>query len=228
MRAVVRAVPLAAFAAIAAAAFVQSFEALRDVAADVGAVAPHLAWLTPLLIDGTIVAASAVLWSRALDREQHRAALGVVAGAGMVSIGANMLHADPSWIARGIAALPPVALLVSVELAMAELRHRMRHPHRPPVTTPPQDAPAASDPTTRRDTATANGDNGATAALSRTSDDSPAVRARQALAAHVAAGGHPDVAGLASTLARQAGCSLRTAQRAVAASRTADPQQVGP
>lgn len=223
MRAVVRAVPLAAFAAIAAAAFVQSFEALRDVAADVGAVAPHLAWLTPLLIDGTIVAASAVLWSRALDREQHRAALGVVAGAGMVSIGANMLHADPSWIARGIAALPPVALLVSVELAMAELRHRMRHPHRPAVASPPPATPALPDPATGHDTPADADDSAATP----TSPDSPAARARRALAAHVAAGGRPDAAGLASTLARQAGCSLRTAQRAIAASRTATPQQVG-
>lgn len=208
-RRVIRAVPLAAFGLIAAAAFVQSFEALRDVAADVGAVAAHLAWLTPLLIDGTIVAASAVLWSRALDRQTHLAALGVVAGAGAVSIGANMLHADPSWIARGLAALPPVALLVSVELAMAEVRHRMRQPVPPAASAL---ATAATEP--RVDLAELPEPPGQVG---------PTERARRVLDAYVASDGALTADGLVAALAARADCSIRTAQRVLATHRAPAP-----
>jgi Protein of unknown function (DUF2637) len=108
--------------AIAAASFVLSFTALRDLAARAG-VPRDLAWLWPTIVDGTILQATMAVVALAAHTGQRRnrrffwTVLAVSAG---VSIGANGLHAiipqgsplNP-WIAAAIATVAPTSLLVS-------------------------------------------------------------------------------------------------------------------
>jgi hypothetical protein len=200
LRATVRALPLLVFAALVALAFVQSFAALRDVAASSGAVDAQLAWITPLIIDGTIVAASAVAWSRALDGDHHRPALVVIAIFGAVSIGANMLHADPTWVARGIASLPPVALLVCVELAMAEVRRWAREPEAvaAPAVAVATDAVEVFD---------------ADQLIATPTDMRRTARVRATVEAWLHGGGNLDTPGLKQAIAARTGAHTRTVER---------------
>lgn len=104
--------------AIIAATFVTSFDAQAAVARDRGAVNPHLAWAIPLAIDGMIVVGSAAAWITAMrDNRWHPFPMAVVAVAGAMSIVTNVAHAATGdWLARALAAVPPVALLAAVEL----------------------------------------------------------------------------------------------------------------
>jgi hypothetical protein len=73
----------------------------------------------------------------------------LVAAATCVSVAINVAHAPPTHAARLVAALPPVALLLAVELLMILARRTLAHtgapePH-PAALDPHPDAPAAQD-----------------------------------------------------------------------------------
>ena len=110
---------------IAVAGFALSANALTAVAADSQAVTPEMAWLVVVVVDGLLLAASAVGWARALDGERAWPAIITVAVTGAVSTAINVAHADGGLLAQGIAAIPPIALLTSLELVMAELRRSL-------------------------------------------------------------------------------------------------------
>lgn len=117
MRLATRVIPTAASLVVAASSFALSFVALRDVAIRERAVPAGLAWLVPVVVDGGVMSASAVLWAAsAAQRRRSRLALGVLTTLLVVSTVINTAHAGPSLLAKVIAALPPLVLLASLEL----------------------------------------------------------------------------------------------------------------
>jgi Protein of unknown function (DUF2637) len=112
---------------IACLAFYTSFEAIRSYAVRSQGIAPEHGWAVPLLVDSFIVVATgADLWFT--TTKMRRAWWEVwwpkllLAGAAGVSFVLNVAHAGPTWAARGVAAIPPAALVLGVELLMMVLR----------------------------------------------------------------------------------------------------------
>jgi uncharacterized protein DUF2637 len=109
-------------AGIGVASFVLSFAALRDLANRAG-ISERLAWLWPLIVDGTILQATMAVVVLAGQPGQHRSRRYfwiVLSSSAAVSVGANALHAairgstvlNP-WLAAAIAVVAPVSLLAS-------------------------------------------------------------------------------------------------------------------
>jgi hypothetical protein len=117
----------AVVAGIACLAFYTSFEAIRAFAMRSDGIAPEHAWAIPLLVDSFIVVATgADLWF--VTTGKYRAWWEVLwpklllGGAASVSFILNVAHAEHNWPARGVAAIPPAALVLGVELLMMVLR----------------------------------------------------------------------------------------------------------
>src|SRR6266545_1062564 len=113
---------------VGAVAFFTSFEAIKSYAKTSGGIAAEHAWAIPLLVDSFIVVATgADLW---LGVQTARRAWWEVAwpktllgGAAAVSFVLNVAHAKAGdWPARGVAAIPPAALVLSVELLVMIVR----------------------------------------------------------------------------------------------------------
>jgi len=112
------------FLSIAACTFGLSFDAIRDVAQNTGAVDPALAWIVPLAVDGMIVTATAVLWTESLSgRGWHMFPLLAIIGPAALSMWANVAHASGnSPLAQVLAAVPPAGLILSLELVSWQIR----------------------------------------------------------------------------------------------------------
>ncbi|WP_330234218.1 DUF2637 domain-containing protein [Nocardia sp. NBC_00508] len=102
---------------VGVAAFVLSYETLRDLA-ELAGIDRENSWLFPVIVDGTIIQATVsvmVLSNRPDERRWFSWVLGVGA---VVSVAGNSLHAFtdgqqlPNWVAAVIAAIAPIALLV--------------------------------------------------------------------------------------------------------------------
>jgi len=107
--------------------FVTSFDAVAEVAVSLEAVAPELGWTIPLALDGLIVVGSAVLWTESLEDRWHAFPLATVAAASVLSVTANVAHAGSDvLLGQVLAGVPPVALIVAVELAAWQLRRAFR------------------------------------------------------------------------------------------------------
>jgi hypothetical protein len=120
--------------AIAALAFLVSFEAISDYAVRVGAFSPGLRWAAPLLVDTFTVAATLVILARSRDGARAVYAWSLVVVASSVSVALNVAHAPPHLAARLVAALPPAALLAALELVMSEARRLRERADRPDET----------------------------------------------------------------------------------------------
>jgi hypothetical protein len=118
---------------VAGAAFFTSFEAIRDFAARSGGIRANHAWLVPLLVDSFIFISSAAdLWftvtgaARSVDGWAQRAIIWspklLLALAASGSFALNIAHAEPTWAARGVAAIPPIALVLTFEILLAVVR----------------------------------------------------------------------------------------------------------
>jgi uncharacterized protein DUF2637 len=121
--------------AIAALAYVVSFEAIRAFAIETAAFPPELAWSAPLLVDSFTTAASLVILWRYLRGDAWRDpwyAWTLVAAATAVSVALNVAHAPNQLAAQLFAALPPVALLGALELLMSVARTGLPHTSRTP------------------------------------------------------------------------------------------------
>ncbi|HEV3495254.1 MAG TPA: DUF2637 domain-containing protein, partial [Actinomycetes bacterium] len=112
---------------IACLAFYTSFEAIREYAVRSNGIAPEHGWAVPLMVDSFIVVAlGADLWFT--TTKARRAWWEVwwpkllLAGAAGVSFILNVAHAEPTVAARGVALIPPAALVLGVELLMMVLR----------------------------------------------------------------------------------------------------------
>jgi Protein of unknown function (DUF2637) len=113
---------------IGALAFYTSFEAITAYARRSGGITPAHAWAIPLLVDSFIVVATgADLWFSTTKQQRRlwevwwpKALLAAAAG---VSFALNVAHVQAAtWSARGVAAIPPAALVLGVELLMLVLR----------------------------------------------------------------------------------------------------------
>ncbi|HUM68187.1 MAG TPA: DUF2637 domain-containing protein [Chloroflexota bacterium] len=110
---------------LALAAFVLSFDALRHLAAANG-VAPGMAWLYPAIIDGAIIIFSLSVLQASLNRERTRYPWALVGLFTALSIGLNVLHAPTAPLPRLLAAVPPIALFLSFELLMNQVKSLVR------------------------------------------------------------------------------------------------------
>jgi uncharacterized membrane protein YidH (DUF202 family) len=121
---------------IGAASFVLSFAALRHLASRAG-IPGQLAWLWPMIVDGTILQATMAVVALAGHRDQHRSRRYfwiVLSSSAAVSVGANALHAVipgsmplSPWLAAAIAVVAPVSLLATTH-GLSLLIRVPRHP----------------------------------------------------------------------------------------------------
>jgi Protein of unknown function (DUF2637) len=191
---------------LAAAAFTLSYDALHQLALD-SRVRPGLAWLWPVVIDGTIVVA---LLTVLAAKRAGRGAGYPWALAGLfsaASVAFNVAHAPDRPVARLVFAMAPVALVLTTHLLMQQVGWRRATPshteampvhqagQKPTHPHPPTDHPA-HQPTEAEEAAPV----GARA------------RVRAAYEAQLAAGQTPTGA----ALARAAGVSERYGQRLLA------------
>jgi Protein of unknown function (DUF2637) len=197
---------------LAAAAFTLSYDALHQLALD-SRVRPALAWLWPVVIDGTIVVA--LLTVLAAKRAGMRAGYPwALAGLfSLASVAFNIAHAPDRPVAQLVFAMAPVALVLTTHLLMQQVAWRQ----------PPPDHPAAPGPEEAEPEPAQAHRPGEQPAPKPASPDRAAqvgarARVRAAYKAQVAAGQTPTGAGLA----RAAGVSERYGQRLLAEF-TADP-----
>jgi hypothetical protein len=199
--------------AIAALAYVVSFEAIRAFAIETAAFPPSLAWSAPLLVDSFTTAASLVILWRYLRGEGWREpwyAWILVGCATGVSAALNVAHAPDRTSAQLFAALPPVALLGALELLMSVARTGLPHRDR---TTSAQDG---------------SGDRGRVAIVAA-EDGRLAARPQLPAPDHPAAGGNGsgpprDTRLAAREVAAAAGISERRAYELLRAVRAEDQQ----
>jgi hypothetical protein len=148
-----RAVAVAITVGIGIASFVLSFTALADLAARAG-IPARLAWLWPLIVDGTILQATmAVVALAGLDgqRRNRRYFWIVLATSAAVSVIGNGWHAVlpgaaplSPWLAAAIAVVAPVSLLASTHGLSLLIRVSTARTPAPVVIAAP---PVASQPT---------------------------------------------------------------------------------
>lgn len=110
-------------------AFALSFTVLRDLAALSGI--PHeVAWLWPVIVDGTITAATVVLYTTRGAGRSRRMPMATLILFGLASVVGNVAHilmVDPSQvvpaaIAVFVGIVPPVGLIMTVEILGGLLR----------------------------------------------------------------------------------------------------------
>jgi Protein of unknown function (DUF2637) len=208
---------------LAAAAFTLSYDALHQLALD-SRVRPGLAWMWPVVIDGTIVVAllAVLAAKRATARTGYPWALAGLFSAASVAF--NVAHAPERPVAQLVFAMAPVALVLTTHLLMQQASWRRPTPGLTRLEAEHEAGAEAAHPDTL------GGD-------PHTLDDHPApkapptgrgalagarARVRAAYEAQVAAGQTPTGAGLA----RAAGVSERYGQRLLAEF-TADPARAG-
>jgi hypothetical protein len=110
--------------AVATLAFVVSFEAISAFAVQVGAFPHALRYCAPLLVDSFTAAATLVILWISLTGDKIATAWdawyawALIGAATCVSVAINVAHAPDTDAARLVAALPPVALVLAVELLM--------------------------------------------------------------------------------------------------------------
>jgi Protein of unknown function (DUF2637) len=205
---------------LAAAAFTLSYDALHQLALD-SRVRPGLAWMWPVVIDGTIVVALLTVLAA------KRAATGTgypwtLAGLfSAASVAFNVAHAPDRPVARLVFAMAPVALVLTTHLLMQQAGWRPSTPnHR---TTPGPVAAQEAGPQPAHPHMPGDHPAHQPAAAEQAAPVGARARVRAAYEAQVAAGQTPTGA----ALARAAGVSERYGQRLLAEF-TADPGRAGP
>lgn len=107
--------------ALAVGGFSMSYGSLHGLALAEG-VPASLAWLWPLIVDGFIVVASLAVLHAVLERRSSVYPWCLVLVFSAISVGFNVLHAAPTPVARLVGAVPPLALVLSFELFMRQVR----------------------------------------------------------------------------------------------------------
>jgi hypothetical protein len=201
---------------LAAAAFTLSYDALHQLALD-SRVRPGLAWLWPVVIDGTIVVAllTVLAAKRAAVWAGYSWALAGLFSAASVAF--NIAHAPDRPVARLVFAMAPVALVLTTHLLMQQVGWRRAIPGHTEPMPAPQAGPQPAQPHTP-------GDHPAQQPTPADQRAPLGARGRvlAAYQAELAAGQTPTGAGLA----RAAGVSERYGQRLLAEF-TADPAHAG-
>lgn len=106
---------------LAIAAFILSYEALRDLALQKG-VKPSLAFLYPAIIDGAVIVFSLSVLKANLDGKRGIYPWILVGSATILSVVLNIVHAPADFLARVLAAVPPLALFLSFEMFLGQIK----------------------------------------------------------------------------------------------------------
>jgi hypothetical protein len=202
---------------LAAAAFTLSYDALHQLALD-SRVRPALAWLWPVVIDGTIVVAllTVLAANRAARKAGYPWALAGLFSAASVAF--NIAHAPDRPVAQLVFAMAPVALVLTTHLLLQQVGWRRSTPGRP--TEPVPDQQAEPDPAHPHRPGDHPGPD--PHRPDRAAQPDARSRVRAAYQAQLTAGQTPTGAGLA----RAAGVSERYGQRLLAEF-TTDPTDIG-
>jgi Protein of unknown function (DUF2637) len=115
---------------LAAAAFTLSYDALHQLALD-SHVRSGLAWMWPVVIDGTIVVAllTVLAAKRAAAKTGYPWTLAGLFSAASVAF--NVAHAPDRPVAQLVFAMAPVALVLTTHLLMQQMSWRQPSPDRP-------------------------------------------------------------------------------------------------
>jgi hypothetical protein len=191
---------------LAAAAFTLSYDALHQLALD-SRVRPALAWLWPVVIDGTIVVAllTVLAAKRATARAGYPWALAGLFSAASVAF--NIAHAPDRPVAQLVFAMAPVALVLTTHLLMQQSAWRLPRFGPPAPMAAQQAGPEPAHPHRSGDHPAPRPPRAEQSAQLGTR-----ARVRAAYEAQLAAGQRPTGAGLA----RSAGVSERYGQRLLA------------
>ena len=140
-------------ATVAATAAVISFSHVQALARTAGE--PELtAWLLPLSIDGAIAAAAAVVLADSKAGRRTTFLTWLMLALGLpASLAANITSAQPTWTARAVAAWPPIALALGIEVLASMSRRSAApvapaRPGTPETTTSEQTEPSQASPHT--------------------------------------------------------------------------------
>jgi Protein of unknown function (DUF2637) len=208
---------------LAAAAFTLSYDALHQLALD-SWVRPALAWLWPVVIDGTIVVAllTVLAAKRAAARAGYPWALAGLFSAASVAF--NIAHAPDRPVARLVFAMAPVALVLTTHLLMQQVSWRQPTSGRSAAAAPQADLEPEQEGGAQPAHPHRPGDHPAPepAGAEQLGKVGARARVRAAYQAQLAAGQTPTGAGLA----RAAGVSERYGQRLLAEF-TAAPGRTG-
>lgn len=110
---------------LAVGAFVLSYSVLRDLAADYG-LNDWQAYIWPLMIDAALVVCSLAVLRANLHRERAVYPWLLVALYSLATIAFNVIHAPDNLIARLVAVVAPISLLLSFELFVSMLRAEVK------------------------------------------------------------------------------------------------------
>ena len=102
-------------------AFWLSFDALQHMVIEIG-VDPKIAWLYPAIIDGAIITFSLSVLRSNLNHEKSLYAWFLVGIFTLISVVLNILHAKQELLAQFLGAIPPIALFLSFELLMSQIK----------------------------------------------------------------------------------------------------------
>ena len=111
---------------LAVASFALSFEALSELAAASGAIAPQKAWIFPLLIDGAVIIFSTAALRASLFGRTDWWSIGLVVTTTLASIVLNIAHAHATVSSCLVAAMPPLLLGLSYESLLRQLSASLR------------------------------------------------------------------------------------------------------
>ena len=106
------------------ASFALSYEALRSLAIETGALSPNAAWLLPILVDGAaiIFSLSAFQASAKGAEKDQRWFFSLVVVITLVSVAFNVAHAQKGIVPAAIASLPPILLFAAFESLLRQFR----------------------------------------------------------------------------------------------------------
>jgi Protein of unknown function (DUF2637) len=191
---------------LAAAAFTLSYDALHQLALD-SRVRPALAWLWPVVIDGTIVVALLTVLAAKRVATQAGYPWALAGLFSLASVAFNIAHAPDRPVAQLVFAMAPVALVLTTHLLMQQAGWRRPTPGPNEPVGEHQAGPESAHPHRSGDDRTPR-----PVGPDQGSQVGARGRVRAAYQAQLAAGQTPTGAGLA----RAAGVSERYGQRLLA------------
>ncbi len=112
--------------ALAVVSFVLSYDNLLALAVGSGAIDARLGFLWPFVVDGALVVFSLAVLRNSLLGERALWPFALVVIFSAASVGLNIAHAPADLLARIIASVAPVALLLSFETLMSQVKSEVR------------------------------------------------------------------------------------------------------
>jgi DNA-binding NarL/FixJ family response regulator len=169
------------------ASFALSYDALRSLAIETGALSPSAAWLLPILVDGAaiIFSLSAFQASAKGAEKDRRWFFSLVVVITLVSVAFNVAHAKKGVVPAAIASLPPILLFAAFESLLRQFRPQAAfkrpaaRPKRSEMPREPKETPPIEETSERKARAIALAATGmSNAAISRELGVSPATISR--------------------------------------------------